>query len=46
MQLLVDFFPLLVFFAAYVWQGIFVATGANAIVFAPIDAAGIVPRQP
>ena len=27
MQLLIDFFPLLLFFAAYLWQGIFVATG-------------------
>ena len=27
MQLLVDFFPLLLFFAAYLWQGIYVATG-------------------
>jgi hypothetical protein len=27
MQLLVDFFPLLLFFAAYLWQGIFFATG-------------------
>ena len=31
MQLLVDFFPLLLFFAAYTWAGIFVAT-AVAIV--------------
>src|SRR5262245_58742284 len=26
MQLLVDFFPLLLFFVAYLWQGIYVAT--------------------
>ena len=31
MKLLVDFFPLLLFFAAYLWQGIYVAT-AVAIV--------------
>ena len=31
MQLLVDFFPLLLFFAAYLWQGIYVATGAAII---------------
>jgi intracellular septation protein len=31
MQLLVDFFPLLLFFAAYLWRGIYVAT-AVAIV--------------
>ena len=27
MQLLFDFFPLILFFAAYKWYGIFVATG-------------------
>jgi len=31
MQLLVDFFPLLLFFAAYLWQGIYVATGVAII---------------
>jgi len=31
MQLLVDFFPLLLFFAAYLWQGIFVATGVAIV---------------
>jgi intracellular septation protein len=31
MQLLVDFLPLLVFFAAYLWQGIFVATGVAIV---------------
>ena len=31
MQLLVDFFPLLLFFAAYVWQGIFFATGVAIV---------------
>ena len=27
MQLLVDYFPLLLFFIAFKWQGIYVATG-------------------
>ena len=40
MQLLVDFFPLLVFFAAYLWQGIYVAT-AVAIVASIIQIAWI-----
>jgi intracellular septation protein len=31
MQLLTDFFPLLLFFAAYLWQGIFVATGVAIV---------------
>ena len=31
MQLLFDFFPLLVFFAAYKWYGIFVATGVAIV---------------
>jgi intracellular septation protein len=31
MQLLVEFFPLLLFFAAYLWQGIYVATGVAII---------------
>jgi intracellular septation protein len=31
MQLLVDFFPLLLFFVAYLWQGIYVATGVAII---------------
>ncbi|MDG2076571.1 MAG: septation protein A [Arenicellales bacterium] len=31
MQLLFDFFPLLLFFAAYKWYGIFVATGVAII---------------
>jgi intracellular septation protein len=31
MQFLVDFFPLLLFFAAYLWQGIYVATGVAII---------------
>ena len=31
MQLLVDFFPLLLFFGAYLWQGIFVATGVAIV---------------
>jgi len=31
MQLLVDFFPLLLFFAAYVWHGIYVATGVAIV---------------
>ena len=31
MQLLVDFFPLLLFFAAYLWQGIYVATGVAIV---------------
>jgi intracellular septation protein len=40
MQFLVDFFPLLLFFAAYLWQGIFVAT-AVAIVASIIQIAWI-----
>ena len=31
MQLLIDFFPLLLFFAAYLWQGIYFATGAAIV---------------
>ena len=31
MQLLFDFFPLLLFFAAYKWYGIFVATGVAIV---------------
>jgi intracellular septation protein len=31
MQLLVDFFPLLLFFVAYLWQGIFVATAVAMV---------------
>jgi intracellular septation protein len=31
MQLLFDFFPLLLFFAAYLWQGIYVATGVAMV---------------
>jgi len=31
MALLVDFFPLLLFFAAFQWQGIFVATGVAIV---------------
>ena len=31
MQLLTDFFPLLLFFAAYMWQGIYVATGVAMV---------------
>ena len=31
MQLLTDFFPLLLFFAAYLWQGIYVATGVAMV---------------
>jgi intracellular septation protein len=31
MQLLVDFFPLLLFFVAYLWQGIYVATGVAIV---------------
>lgn len=31
MQFLTDFFPLLLFFAAYLWQGIFVATGVAMV---------------
>jgi intracellular septation protein len=40
MQLLVDFFPLLLFFAAYLWQGIFFATGV-AIVASVVQIAWI-----
>ena len=40
MQFLVDFFPLLLFFAAYLWQGIFVATGV-AIVASIVQIAWI-----
>ncbi len=40
MQFLVDFFPLLLFFVAYLWQGIFVATGV-AIVASIIQIAWI-----
>ena len=40
MQLLVDFFPLLLFFAAYLWQGIFFATGV-AIVASILQIAWI-----
>ena len=40
MQLLVDFFPLLLFFAAYLWQGIFFAT-AVAIVASVAQIAWI-----
>jgi intracellular septation protein len=38
MQLLTDFFPLLLFFGAYLWQGIFVAT-AVAIVASVVQIA-------
>jgi intracellular septation protein len=38
MQLLVDFFPLLLFFIAFKWQGIFVATGV-AIVASVVQIA-------
>jgi intracellular septation protein len=31
MQFLIDFFPLLVFFAAYLWQGIYFATGVAIV---------------
>ena len=31
MQLLIDFFPLLLFFIAYTWQGIYVATGVAMV---------------
>jgi intracellular septation protein len=31
MQLLLDFFPLLLFFGAYLWHGIYVATGAAIV---------------
>ena len=31
MQFLTDFFPLLLFFAAYMWQGIYVATGVAMV---------------
>lgn len=40
MQLLVDYFPLLLFFAAYMWQGIYVAT-AVAIVASVVQIAWI-----
>ena len=40
MQLLVDFFPLLLFFAGYLWQGIFFATGV-AIVASILQIAWI-----
>src|SRR5215831_7195916 len=40
MQLLVDFFPLLLFFAAYLWQGIYVAT-AVAIAASIVQIAWI-----
>jgi intracellular septation protein len=40
MQLLFDFFPLLLFFAAYLWQGIYVATGV-AIVASVVQIAWI-----
>src|SRR6476660_4764195 len=31
MQLFIDFFPLLLFFGAYLWQGIFFATGVAIV---------------
>jgi len=40
MQLIVDFFPLLVFFAAYLWQGIYFAT-AVAIVASVVQIGWI-----
>ena len=40
MQLFIDFFPLLLFFGAYLWQGIFVAT-AVAIVASILQIAWI-----
>ncbi len=40
MQLFIDFFPLLLFFAAYLWQGIFFATGV-AIVASIVQIAWI-----
>ena len=44
MQLLVDYFPLLLFFIAFKWQGIYFAT-AVAIVFDIVTAAKIIPAH-